>query len=124
MQVCALALEGAGWEADAALALLRGFQTDQAPALAALQQVRQTSAIFLYHRTWKPKQHVRAAAGLPDRPGARAGGPAAVIVLMERDAVENLAALMARPHTDQGGHPAAGAVLMHGSAGVSATTLS
>ena len=38
--MCALALEGAGWEPEAALALLRGFQVDKAPELDSLQQAR------------------------------------------------------------------------------------
>jgi len=37
-----LALEGAGWEANSALQLLKGFGTDKADELAVLQQARRT----------------------------------------------------------------------------------
>lgn len=40
--VCVLALEGAGWEANSALQLLKGFGTDKADELAVLQQARRT----------------------------------------------------------------------------------
>jgi len=38
--VCVLALEGTSWEVDAAISLLRSFQTDKGPQLTAIQQKR------------------------------------------------------------------------------------
>lgn len=44
--MCALALEGAGWEPEAALALLRGFQVDKAPELDSLMQVSTNLQVY------------------------------------------------------------------------------
>lgn len=43
--VCVLALEGTSWEVDAAISLLRSFQTDKGPQLTAIQQVPQSNAL-------------------------------------------------------------------------------
>lgn len=74
VQVCALALEGAGWDADAALQLLQEFRADAATELVVLQQVGAVIAASIsVHVCWEAvergKQRATVTAPLPDLQG-------------------------------------------------------